>query len=259
MYVSTRCLFPNFSLTWLSLKNKEDYCPIDRYPKLTQELIKELKIEKGVEWSMSSFLLECDGRKALFDAGFYDLETNDNVILERLKELKISPDEIDYIFITHGHWDHVDGLVDQNNNINFKNAKIYISKEEYNNNFKGGPPSKIGVFEKVKKICDKQIIQFDFDKDILPLDIKPLRAFGHTLGHTCYRKDNLLIIGDLIHGEKIQYKYPEICAVFDTDEKMSIESRKKILKYAEENKLFMAGHHLQFTNFGMNKKFYEKI
>ena len=30
-------------------------------------------------------------------------------------------------------------------------------------------------------------------------------------------------------GTKIQYKYPEICTVFDTDEKMSIESRKKIL------------------------------
>jgi len=84
-----------------------------------------------------------------------------------------------------------------------------------------------------------------------------LKAFGHTQGHTCYRKGDLLIIGDLIHGEKIQYKYPEICTVFDYDEKMSIESRKRILKYAEDNKLLIAGHHLQFSNFGMCRKFYE--
>ena len=257
MFVTIRCLFPNFSLTWLSLTNKEDYCPIERYPKLTKELIKELKIEKGIEWSMSSFLLECEGKKALFDAGFYDLETNNNIILERLKELKILPEDIDYIFITHSHWAHIDGLIDENNNINFKNAKIYISKEEYNSNKKGGPPSKKDIFERVKKICDKQIIQFNFDEHNLPLNIKPLKAFGHTEGHTCYRKDDLLIIGDLIHGEKLQYKYPEICSVFDYDEKMSIESRKRILKYAEENKLFIAGHHLQFTNFGMNKTFYQ--
>ena len=256
MFVSTRCQFSGFSLTWLSLTNFEDYCPIEKYPKLTKELIKELNIEKGVEWSMSSFLLQCEGKKALFDAGFYD-KNNNNIILERLKELKISPDEIDYIFITHCHWDHIDGLIDQNNNINFKNAKIYISKEEYNGEKKAGPPNKKGVFEKVKKYCAKQIIQFNFENDILPLGVKPLKAFGHTQGHTCYRKDDLLIIGDLIHGEKIQYKYPEICTVFDYDEKMSIESRKRILKYAEENKLFMAGHHLQFTNFGMNRKFYE--
>ena len=60
-----------------------------------------------------------------------------------------------------------------------------------------------------------------------------------------------------MHGEVIQFKYPEICAVFDADEKQSIESRKAILKYAEENKLFIAGHHLQFTNFGMCRKFYQ--
>ena len=256
MFVSTRCNFPNFSLTWLSLTNFEDYCPLEKYPKLTQELIKELNIEKGVEWSMSSFLMQCEGKKALFDAGFYD-NNNNNIILERLKELKISPDDIDYIFITHCHWDHIDGLIDHNNNINFKNAKIYISKEEYNGDIKVGPPNKKGVFEKVKKCCANQIIQFNFENDILPLDIKPLKAFGHTQGHTCYRKGDLLIIGDLIHGEKIQFKHPEICATYDQDEAKSIEARKNILKYAEENKLLVAGMHLQYSNSSMYREFYK--
>ena len=256
MYVSTRCIFKDFSLTWLSVNDSEEYCPLERYPKLSKELIKELNIEKGVEWSMSAFLLEAEGKKALFDAGFYD-QNNKNGIIERLKELKISPDEIDYIFITHCHWDHIDGLIDSNNNCNYKKAKIYISKEEYNGKINVGPPHKADLIDRVKKVYEKQIVQFNFDKNDLPLNIKPLKAFGHTPGHTCYRKGDLLIIGDLIHGEKIQFKYPEICAVFDADEEQSIESRKRILKYAEENKLFMAGHHLQFTNFGMYKKFYQ--
>ena len=41
------------------------------------------------------------------------------------------------------------------------------------------------------------------------------------------------------------------------DEEQSIESRKRVLKYAKENKLFIAGHHLQFSNSAMYKKFYE--
>ena len=255
MYVSTRCNFQNFSLIWLSANDFEEYAPLKLYPKLTKELIKELNIEKGIEWSMSAFLLEVEDKKVLFDAGFYD-QNNKNGILERLKELKISSDDIDYIFITHCHWDHIDGLIDSNNNIIYKNAKIYISKDEYNGDIKVGPPHKADIIDRVKKICEKQIIVFNFE-DELPLGIKPLKAFGHTPGHTCYRKDDLLFIGDLIHGEKIQFKYPEICAVFDADEKQSIESRKAILKYAEENKLFIAGHHLQFTNFGMCRKFYQ--
>ena len=42
------------------------------------------------------------------------------------------------------------------------------------------------------------------------------------------------------------------------DEEKSIESRKSVLKYAEENKLLIAGHHLQFSNSAMYRKFYEK-
>ena len=107
------------------------------------------------------------------------------------------------------------------------------------------------------KICEKNVIQFSFE-DTLPLGVKSIKAFGHTPGHTCYRKDALLIIGDLIHGEKVQFQHPEICTVYDVDEEQSIESRKRVLKYAEENKLFIAGHHLQFSNFAMYNKFYEK-
>ena len=72
MFVSTRCLFPNFSLIWLSVENKKELCPTERYPKLTQKLINELGIEKGIEWSMSAFLLKIEGKKVLFDVGYFD-------------------------------------------------------------------------------------------------------------------------------------------------------------------------------------------
>ena len=252
MYVSTRCNFQDFSLVWLSVTNQEELVPTETYPKLTKELIKELHLEKGIEMSMSAFLLETENKKVLFDAGFFEKNIG---IPQRLKELKISPEEIDYIFITHSHWDHIEGLI-QNDNMVYKNAKIYISKEEFNGVIKKVKPDKVGLFEKVKKICENQIIQFDFE-DTLPLGIVPIKAFGHTPGHTCYRKGDLLIIGDLIHGEKLQFKNPEICAVYDNDEELSIESRKKILKYAEENKLFLAGHHLPNIHSGMYFEFYK--
>ena len=254
MNISTRCNFKNFSLTWLSVIDIEDICPTERFPKLTENLIQELGLEKGIEWSMSAFLLETDNKKALFDAGFH---CKGSGIPQRLKELNIFPDQIDYIFITHSHWDHIEGLIDEKDNIIYPHAKIYISKEEYNGKLKKVKPDKIGLYEKIKKICDKQIIQYDYD-DKLPLDIVPIKAFGHTPGHTCYRKEELLIIGDLIHAEKIQFKHPEICGVFDNDENLSIESRKRILKYSEENHLLLAGHHLPNEHSGMFLDFYKK-
>ena len=226
MYVSTRCVFPNFVITWLSGLNQEKNSPTTLFPKLTPELIKELGLEKGVEGSMSAFLLEAEGKKALFDTGLN--EKMSKGIPDRLSELKVSADEIDYIFITHLHLDHIGGLLDAKDNIYFKNAKVYVSKEEYD-----------GWINKMPAI-------------------KPIKAFGHTPGHTCYRKDDLLIIGDLIHGQDIQIKHPEICATYDHDEKASIEARKNILKYAEDNKLFVAGMHLKYSNSSMYREFYNK-
>ena len=217
-------------------------------------MIKELGLENGVEGSMSAFLLEAEGKKALFDTGLN--EKISKGILERLQELKISTDDIDYVFITHFHGDHIGGLLDANDKIVFKNAKIYVSKQEYDGWINKMPAEKNALQVKTMKICEKQVVQFDFN-DTLPLGIKPIQAFGHTPGHTVFRKDDLLIIGDLIHGEKIQFTHPEICATYDSNENESIESRKKILKYAEDNKLLVAGMHLRYTNSSMYRGFYK--
>ena len=255
MYVSTRCVFPNFTITWLSGMNEPKNSPTTLFPKLTPEIIKELGLEKGVEGSMSAFLLEAEGKKALFDTGLN--ESMSTGIQDRLKELKISPDEIDYVFLTHFHLDHIGGLVDAKDNIYFKNAKVYASKEEYDGWIKNMLADKNGLQVKIMKIIEKQLVKFDFN-DTLPFGLKPLKAFGHTPCHTVYRKDDLLIIGDLIHGQDIQFKYPEICATYDHDENASIVTRKNILKYAEENKLFVAGMHLKYSNSSMYKGFYDK-
>ena len=255
MYVSTRCVFPNFTITWLSGLNNAKNSPTTLFPKLTPELIKELGLEKGVEGSVSVFLLEAEGKKALFDTGLN--VSMGSGVPDRLKELKVSPDEIDYVFLTHFHVDHIGGLVDAKDNIYFKNAKVYTSKEEYDGWIKNMLADKNALQVKIMKIIEKQLICFDFN-DTLPLGVKPLKAFGHTPGHTVYRKDVLLIIGDLIHGQDIQFKYPEICATYDHDENASIVTRKNILKYAEENKLFIAGMHLKYSNSSMYREFYVK-
>ena len=211
MFVSTRCNFPNFSITWLSGLNEAKNSPTTLFPKLTPEIIKELGLEKGVEGSMSAFLLESDNKKALFDTGLNEkLSTG---IPDRLKELKINPNEIDYIFITHFHADHIGGLINSKDEISYKNAKIYVSKEEYDGWINKMPKDKNELQVKIMKICEKNVIQF---------------------------------------------KYPDICATYDHDEKGSIESRKNILKYAKDNKLLLGGMHLKYSNSSIYQAFYKK-
>ena len=254
MIVSTRCIFKDFSFTWLLGSEKIISIQTKMFPKLTPELIKEYGVENGIEHSISCFLLETEGKKALFDTGYN--ETISTGIPDRLRELKVSSEEIDYVFITHFHRDHIGGLIDKNDQIYFKNAKIYVSKEEYDSWINQPDSDKNALPKKIMKICEKNVVQFKFE-DTLPLGVKPIKAFGHTKGHTVFQKGDFLIIGDLIHGQDVQLKNPEICPLFDENENESIETRKKILKYAKDNELLVAGMHLKYSNCSMLRDFYK--
>jgi len=53
-----------------------------------------------------SFLIEADGKRILFDAG-----QSAEPILHNVKLLGIGPDSIDYVFLSHCHYDHTGGLL----------------------------------------------------------------------------------------------------------------------------------------------------
>ena len=94
-------------------------------------------------------------------------------------------------------------MLNAKDNIYFKNAKVYVSKEEYDGWINKMPTNKNGLQFKTIKIIEKQLVKFDFN-DSLPLGIKPIKSFGYTLGHTCCRRDDLIIIKDLIHSQDIK-------------------------------------------------------
>jgi len=53
-------------------------------------------------WGFSAYLKEY---KLLFDTG-----SNGRVLLKNMKKLGVDVKEIEYVFITHSHWDHIGGL-----------------------------------------------------------------------------------------------------------------------------------------------------
>jgi len=56
------------------------------------------------DWGFSA-LVEIKERKILFDTG-----ANGRILLYNMEKLKINPEEIEDIFISHLHWDHMGGL-----------------------------------------------------------------------------------------------------------------------------------------------------
>lgn len=211
--------------------------------------------------NINCYLLRSHGQTILVDTGAGGINNVGGELITNLRSLGITPEEIDYILLTHCHPDHIGGLVDSSGNKNFPKTKIFIHPHEveyWQDNEKLNQASERvkGHFALVRQVLSvyRQSLQFlDNNKnEVLPrIHFVPLA--GHTPGHTGYRinvgEEQVLIWGDIMHFPYIQTEYPEVSIAFDYDPVLAIETRKKILEQSVREKYLIAGMHLEYAAF----------
>lgn len=230
-------------VTWIRDNANDRVMPLSLFPDATKAQIDSLSLQDGVPASVSIFLVEKDGKRMLFDTG---MGAPDSKLPEGLKSLNVNPADIDYLFITHFHGDHIGGMMKDGNPV-FPKAEVYVSKMEYDAWMKM-PADKKSQVESTMKAYDARLHQFSFG-DTLPCNVVAMEAAGHTPGHTVFQTGKLLVVGDLMHGAALQLKYPEICATYDMDKSGAVKSRKHYVQYAREKGLVIAGMHLPVPAF----------
>ena len=230
-------------VTWISDNAEEHLTPVSTFPDAPATLIEELNIQDGLKSTVSTFLVETEGIKILFDTG---IGGPNSCLTNRLQELGISPSDIKYLYLTHYHGDHIGGML-QGDTLTFPNAEVYASRVEHEA-WMSMDEEKNRLQQKTMESYRQQLHFFEYG-DTLPGKVVAIEAIGHTPGHTVFQVGKLLIIADLIHGAELQLSHPEICAKYDMDKQQAIESRKRILEYASANELIMAGMHLPAPGF----------
>lgn len=230
-------------VTWIRDNASPRLMPRTLFPDATDALMDSLSLQEGIPASVSTFLIECDGKRMLFDTG---VGAPDSRMMEGLKSLNVKPEDIDCLFLTHFHGDHIGGMM-KDGKVVFPKAEVYASKAEYDAWMKMLADKRAQVEITMNAYKDRLHL-FAFG-DTLPGNVLPMEAIGHTPGHTVYKAGKLLVIGDLFHGYALQKDHPEICAQYDMDKTGAIKSRKYYLQYARENGLVMAGMHLPVPAF----------
>ena len=187
-------------------------------------------------------------------------------IYNNLKASGYQPEQVNSIFLTHLHPDHVCGI--SNNGVaNYPNATLHISKTEYDywlspNTIKKLPKENqekfLGTVEKIKAALApyekaKKIKVFS-DKAFALGDIQFKPSFGHTPGHYSFKlktdAQEVVFIGDIVHSHTLQFDAPKTAVDFDIDPKAAVETRlKHFAEYAKAGQL-IAAPHLPFPGIG---------
>jgi len=141
-------------------------------------------------------LVRAAGRIVLVDTGSYGDRA---LLLARLQEASVAPDDVDDVFLTHFHFDHV---------LNFdlfKNAVFHLSETEIKYVTEGTYQSAKDPFvpAAIYPLLAPQIKPFAGEVEILP-GLKTLPLPGHTLGMTglLLEQERVLIAGDGIKNAR---------------------------------------------------------
>lgn len=195
--------------------------------------------------SINVFVINKNGRLYLVDSGLGGTGKGLSFLLGKLD---VKKEKIHAVLLTHAHPDHIGGLVDEKGKKVYPNAKIYLSKTEYDAHCSPKSPL-YHPFMVLRKAYGKMITTFKAGEKVENI-FQSHEAFGHTPGHTVFEYGKLLFIGDLLHSAQLQFSDPEICAVYDMDQAQAVRSRKKILSYAAKKNLLVAGAHIPFPGTG---------
>lgn len=230
------------AITWIKDMPGDTKHKADLFGSVPESILKELNLEQGIPSSMSCFFVKSAGKDILFDSG---LGSGQSQLMKTLQQKGIKPADVKLIYLTHLHGDHIGGLLNDGHVV-FPNAEVYLSKAEYE-----AWMTMDGRNEQQKKMLnayEKHLHLFNFG-EVLPGKVQTIDAVGHTPGHTAYQVGGVLIVGDLMHGAQLQMQHPEYCARYDMDQQKSVESRKRLIQYAKQNGLLMAGMHLPDPGF----------
>ncbi|TRD15147.1 MBL fold metallo-hydrolase [Palleronia caenipelagi] len=192
----------------------------------------------------------------LFDAGSgTGFMPSAGILPDSLDALGVSADEITHVIFTHGHPDHLWGVLDDFDDPAFPEAKLMMGRAEWDYWWNPETVNEIGdaraafaagARRRMEAIED-QIAFFDDGDEVLP-GVAAISTPGHTPGHMSFEirqgGSAALVIGDAIGNHHVAFQRPDLLSGSDQNKELAAETRKALLDRITSEDLTIVGFHL---------------
>jgi glyoxylase-like metal-dependent hydrolase (beta-lactamase superfamily II) len=261
-----RMMLGDFEVTALSdgtLTLPVDKILTNTTPAKVEAALTRAYLKGSVETSVNGYLINTGTKLVLIDTGAGNLfGPTLGKLVANLKASGYQPAQVDEIYITHMHADHVGNLA-ANGKIVFPNAIVRAGKAEgefwlSQANMDKAPDAMKDFFKNAMASVNPYVKAGKYkpiegDIELVP-GIRAIAAPGHTPGHTIYevqsKGQKLVVWGDLMHVAAVQFPDPAVTIQFDSDSPKAAESRKKAYADAAKQGYFVAIAHVSFPGIG---------
>jgi glyoxylase-like metal-dependent hydrolase (beta-lactamase superfamily II) len=236
-----------------------DFGP-ELFPGTSQDHIEALLTRQhapSIATNFNAVLIRNAGRVILCDAGPRDLfGPTCGFLPDALAEAGTAAADIDTLFATHLHPDHIAGMITAEGTAVFPNAELVVSAAE--RAFWGDEANTRGLPDPIRDWAalaravlaayGNRLRMVEGSAEIAP-GLTALPLAGHTPGHGGWRLDaggaQLIHAGDIIHAPVLQAADPNIAIAFDMDMDTARATRKRLLdELATDGAMFTGGHFL---------------
>lgn len=229
----------------------------------SDDLLAKAGLSAPVEGSINAFLINTGSKLILVDSGAGVLYgACCGHLLDNLRAAGYQPDQVDEIYLTHLHRDHVGGL-SRAGALDFPNAVVRVNRADADYwlspaNEAKAPTYLHTMFEGAAVtlapyIQAGKVMPFDGAAELAP-DIRAVPAPGHTPGHTGYLVESngqrILFWGDVVHVAQIQFPATDITVKYDSDADEAAAERQAIFEKVANDGSLVGAAHISFPGLG---------
>ena len=220
-------------------------------------------LKDPVETSVNAFLVNTGSKLVLIDTGAGALfGPTLGRMVTALKASGYQPEQVDEIYISHFHGDHVGGLAVDAKPV-FPNAVLRAEKAESDHwlsqaKMDAAPEGARDGFKGAILMVNPYVTAgrykpYDGDTELVP-GIRAVVTRGHTPGHAMYviesKGEKLVLWGDLMHQAAVQFLDPSVTVTFDSDQGKAAQQRRQAYQAAAKEGHWVGASHLPFPGIG---------